>query len=583
MRKKDTRQDQAMLPGFDPPVVESAPSGDMDRALKLTEEQLAITTRVQLGTEHLLVEALAGSGKTSTIIESLKATTAKKVLLCAFNKANRAALEAKMPKPPRGRVQRARTAHALGYSILKAHGCPGDMDLPATEMLVHDVANAIEAVITADRIQAGNDDVPIEKWVPWFPVAFVEGTGTAVIPPKVRRSATTLLRRLKETCIERDVGEDAIEILGHEIDAFARIDWIDVPLVCTIVRLAYLSGMRLDRAAIDYCDQVWLPMVLDLEPRMRFDLIFVDEAQDFSKPQFALVQRMKTDDGRLVVVGDLCQSVYGWRGAVGDEVWATMLAAEAVRMPLTVSFRCARAIVEEANGIVEALKPCPGAPEGQVRSCSFMQFLKELSSTRVSCFVISRNNASLFQTAVQLWRQKERFRYQKSEETASGLRAIIEKLDLSNAERFSATLDEWYSTERELAEERSEVWADRLDQQYEMLGAMLQHAEPRNLVRVLDDIFSPKDSQVTLSTVHGVKGFEADRVYLLQQTFARHQERSILDGDPSIPQEELNLEYVAITRARRELVWVDLSDLKTLKAQRRLSNASKKLSGASPG
>jgi superfamily I DNA/RNA helicase len=62
--------------------------------------------------------------------------------------------------------------------------------------------------------------------------------------------------------------------------------------------------------------------------------------------------------------------------------------------------------------------------------------------------------------------------------------------------------------------------------------------------------------------VHKVKGLEAERVFLLKQTFQRH---SLLGGfsyrvrTHSMPsREELNIEYVAITRAKTHLAWVDM-------------------------
>ncbi len=507
----DQEAPQVTLPPALPPV-------------RLTAEQVAIIEYVRSGTGHVLVEALAGSGKTSTILESLKVTTARKVLLCAFGNANARTLEARMPAPPRGCDHRARTLHSQGFSVLRSHGCRAETRDDATEQLVNTVADAIEEIVTKDRKAALARGVPIEAWIDWLPTAFVEGTDTATISLDVRRSAITILRRLKDTCVDQDVVEDEIEVLGQEIEAFGRIGDSDVEITCAIVRYAYLSGARLDRDTIDFCDQIWLPMVLSLQPKWRYDLVFVDEGQDLSEPQLELAWRLVADQGRLVVVGDLRQSVYGWRGAVGDLVWAKLLRAGAVAMPLTASFRCARAVVAAANEIVPQLRACADAPIGEVRACTSAQMLAELPFTAESTFVLSRTNAKLFRVAIRLWRQRAHFRFQKSAELASGLRAILGKLVTRDVDSFRQSLDTWHKAERARAEKRSAVaWADRLDQQRDMLLSLLECGEPRDLRRVLDDVVASKGSLLTLSTVHTAKGLEADRVYLLRQTFARHR------------------------------------------------------------
>jgi superfamily I DNA/RNA helicase len=68
------------------------------------------------------------------------------------------------------------------------------------------------------------------------------------------------------------------------------------------------------------------------------------------------------------------------------------------------------------------------------------------------------------------------------------------------------------------------------------------------------------NSGVKLSTVHRVKGLEAERVYLLKQTFARH---ICLRGDEieePIQDEELNIEYVGITRGKTYIGWINIED-----------------------
>ena len=86
----------------------------------------------------------------------------------------------------------------------------------------------------------------------------------------------------------------------------------------------------------------------------------------------------------------------------------------------------------------------------------------------------------------------------------------------------------------------------------------------RELTARIDDLFAEGDvggPRVVCSTVHRAKGLEAERVYLLVDTFRSAVAYSAFCGDESAQGgyaavEEENLEYVAVTRAMSELVFV---------------------------
>ena len=75
---------------------------------------------------NIVVEALAGSGKTTTIIESLRGLNLE-ILLCAFNKRIADELDAKVSKAGIARCD-VMTLHGLGYRALQARwkGCRPD-------------------------------------------------------------------------------------------------------------------------------------------------------------------------------------------------------------------------------------------------------------------------------------------------------------------------------------------------------------------------------------------------------------------------------------------------------------------------
>lgn len=523
-----------------------------------TDEQKAIFEFIAKGEGHLLVEALAGTGKTSTAIRSLQFIPQRSVLMCAFNKPIAEELQARMGTPPPGRMWKAATFHSCGLKIVQARQRI-EVRPEATEDLINEAA---------------------AEWEMNQSVASSRGVRC---PFGVRRVAVKLLRTLKETCTEREVQPDRIRSIGETFDLFQKLKDDEITTTIFVVSRAYYYGQDLKaRRSIDFCDMTWLPVVLDLPPPGRFQVVFIDEAQDLSMPQLQLVKKLVAPNGRLVAIGDLNQSVYRWRGAVGEEVWREMKETfKATSLPLTTTFRCSKAVVREANRVVPELRAQSDAPEGDVYNCSFESLPKLLRQfiNEGSTFVLSRNNADLLHTSLYLWKAGIGFQLRAGKEIVEPLYEIIDKLDKSTTERFTSSLTTWYQIEMGKAEGiNATAWADRIEQQYKSLMLMLGYAQPREFRGILQDILELSAmSPITLSTVHKVKGLEADRVFLLKQTFARgryeHEIESAIDPWlaerarerlANIDQEEMNLEYVAITRAKRDLYWVDMRGTGTM-------------------
>lgn len=528
-----------------------------------TPEQQAIIDFVRGGQGNLVAEALAGTGKTQTLIMSLPGIPQRSVLLCAFNKRIAAELEAKIPKMPRTHAVAVRTFHAQGLAILKAYFPRIRVDASATEALVNRVAGQ-------------------------------------AISFKIRRAAIRLLRTMKETMIKPNAPTAAETLaLGYEYDLFSKgIEERQIDLAVEVARDAYLVSLDLKNIeVIDFCDMVWAPIALNLEPKSRYKAVIVDELQDISEPQFEMLMRLMAPDGRFIGIGDRWQQIYDWRGSMGEKAWA--IAKDKLKakfLPLTQTFRCSQAVVKEAQQLVGGLRALPDAAPGVVQKCAWKALPRAINpkpassdadpsmsglDAQIHTFVLSRTNADLLDCALYLWREKTPFQLNAGVEMLDPLFQLLDyTLDLRTTDLFLKSLSEWRKTELAKAEKlNAAAWADRIEEQFLMLVRASGHAAPTGIKRLLNQLVQPNNSGVLLSTVHKVKGLEADRVFLLRQTFGRHDERDCLncggsgtddghracfrcDGSGKFSkeasQEELNIEYVAITRARNKLIWVDI-------------------------
>lgn len=87
--------------------------------------------------------------------------------------------------------------------------------------------------------------------------------------------------------------------------------------------------------------------------RGRFDHILVDEFQDTSLLQYDLLRRLAAPSGRLYVVGDVDQSIYGWRGA-GPDVMLNFPREypRCTRILLNQNYRASQVLVETTNRLI---------------------------------------------------------------------------------------------------------------------------------------------------------------------------------------------------------------------------------------
>lgn len=448
---------------------------------------------------HLVIEALAGSGKSTTIEHCVDLVPARyRVLVCAFNKSIADALLARMP----GDVD-VMTLHSLGSRIVRSA-------MGSRELEKYYVADKAKEIIGRD-------------WA----------------VREARTACAKLVSLAKGTLTPAD---------PEELDALADEYGIEIPRKASreeIVRAAasILRWCREQAGPIDFDDMIWLPEARDLAAPT-WNYVFVDETQDLNAAQLALVRRVAGSAGRIVAVGDRRQAIYGFRGADREAIPRMIRELRARTLPLSITYRCPRSVVREANELVPELAAAPNAPEGIVREVSEERLRADAAPGDM---VLSRTNAPLVSLCYR-WLASGRRAMIQGRDIGEGLIVWINNAGAASVPQLMRTIAEWRAKEIARlteAERDTQSVIDKAD----CLEALCEGCASTDAVidkceRLFGEAKSPAGA-ILLSSTHRAKGLEADRVWLLRGTYLRWP------GD-----EEENLLYVAITRSKRELIYV---------------------------
>lgn len=449
---------------------------------------------------NVVLEALAGTGKTTTLVEALYCTTANEsVLMCAFNKEIATELERRAPADVT-----VRTVHALGLRAWSRH---------------------VGGNVAVDPRKVG-------KLI----------TAAGIRERAERQACQSLIGLAKNTMLDHTGG---IPALIQRFDRLAAVSGTTFPKGKRMAVLTSCARVLQQCAkpseSIDFDDMLWLPAIHEAKVDS-FDRVFVDETQDLNEPQLILVQRACRS--RLLACGDRHQAIYGFRGAASGSIDRIVAKWGATCLPLTVTYRCGAAIVAEAQAIVPELE----AHESTGRGCVMVRDTADmLRNAAPSDFVISRLNAPLIALTMR-WLAKGIPATMRGRDIGEGLAAFVRGSGASNVGEFMRLVTSWEAAEvarLEALDADTSLATDKA----ECLRALAAGASSvGEIITRLDEIFAAREGSIQLMSTHKAKGLEADRVWLLRSTYCE---------DPNdAAEQDKNLLYVAITRAKKELNYV---------------------------
>jgi len=470
--------------------------------VQLTPEQTAILSASTDTTDNLLISALAGAAKTTTLVKVAEANPDTSMLCLSFNKKIATEMQERLP-----RNCTAQTLNSLGHRVWsEAIGRRLKIDGAKTYELTK---AAIEEHTGEDRKALYDNMAELMRHIDF-------GKACGYIPTDTHERAKRLM---------------------NDVEFFHHLDQELSPIEEDLIRDVTLRSLKAAfLGECDYNDQILMPTVFH-GAFPRHPLVLVDEAQDLSALNHAMLRKLAKK--RLIAVGDQCQAIYGFRGAHEDGMEKLRQDFSMKEMILSTSFRCPIAVVEHARWRAPHMQWPAWAKPGLV-AWSGSWSASDLADDAA---IICRNNAPLFSTAIRLLKNGRTCQLD-GKDVITSLTKVMRKFGSSDMKQPDVLdkIDRWAAKEKEKNKKRAHSKIDdraecmRLfARQGATLGDGLAYAQHLMALR----------SPLKLMTGHKAKGLEFDHVYFLDNELVSDEGQ-----DP-------NLRYVIQTRAKDTLTYID--------------------------
>lgn len=469
-----------------------------------TAEQAAVVDAFEFGAD-LVVQARAGSGKTSTL-KMLAASTTERGVYLAYNKAIAGDAARSFP----AQVV-CKTAHALAFAAVGRRY--GDR-IQGPRLPARETARILKI---KEPLRYANDRVPLH-------------------PNQLGRLSMETVKRF---CYSADD-----EIGAHHVP---RVPGIDAPAARAMLRDALLpiarrawEDLQQIEGRLKFDHDVYLKLWCLSRPQLGADYVLLDEAQDANPAVAALVTGQQS---QRILVGDACQSIYGWRGAID-----AMSTFDGQQLTLSQSFRFGPQIAYEANKWLTLLGAQP-LVTGLASVPSAVGWVEAPDA------ILCRSNAGAVARAIAAMDKGRSAAlvggaadFKRMAEAALTLK---QGLGCDHPELFA--FRSWLEVQEYVDQDSSgsdlRVFVDLIDK----YGAS-------EVMQVCERLVDEDQADVVISTAHKSKGREWASVTIADDF------REPPDDDDGMPgevaREDAMLAYVAVTRARLQLdpvglAWVD--------------------------
>lgn len=497
-----------------------------------SDEQKDIFEYVEKGVLNVSVQAVAGAGKTTTLVECIKRLPAdKKILVLAHNRLAKDTLKDRIGEVKNIMIY---TIHGLSWRLFTEHfgESPNIVEDKYRIYINHNLKNIVsEEYNTLPKIKQ-----------------MIYKSNVFDLIDKARYN-------LKQS--EKEIRKLAIKKYGLNII-------LDEPRVVSEI----LKWGTEHRETVDYQDMLSFPYEFGyFTKKYLADYVFLDEAQDASLAQQNVISRCFKRNTRFIYFGDKDQSINNWCGS-DTEAFEHLedrdtFGRESKQFPLTTNYRCGTKIIEYAKQYTDNnIHAREGAGPGEVNMDV------KLSTAKDGDMILCRNIAPLMK--VYRWGVTNgKKMYFRGAELGRILRNSIDSVGGDTVEEIILNLKQsliaiWnYQTEKMGVDERESMYAPQVTSLMDTIKTMESLPKTVDTKAALDGfiktMFLDEESNgIQLSTIHRAKGLEADNVFVVCPSLIP----SAMAKLPWQIEEERHLLYVMSTRPKNTLNFVSENDVK---------------------
>jgi DNA helicase-2/ATP-dependent DNA helicase PcrA len=309
---------------------------------------------------------------------------------------------------------------------------------------------------------------------------------------------------------------------------------------------------------VDFTDMIERFNVAELCPK--YDVIFVDEAQDLSPIQWKMYDILKKNSKHIILAGDDDQAIYGWAGAdvkrFQDEPAKDIILPQSYRVPQQVQ-HVADQILRRIPDDRRIKKQW--APRPESGTTNYITSIEDAPLHSDDWLVLARTNDKLIKLKSTLRDMAIYFEIKGRKSYKTRLYTAIknytrwtngDKLSLSECKDLFEFLEiEWVMTDERMYD--LQEFGFKLDKPWyeEFKSDPEESLYIRELLRNEEKLNNP--ARVKLSTIHAAKGGEATNVLLILDNTKKIREA--IEKSQDKYDEEQRVWYVGVTRTKQNL------------------------------